>query len=662
MAFEKDQHPRLYFSREALPTLRAQAASGVRAAILSRMRAWCERFLDPADPHYFDFRERRRPCWKERELRMVWEPAMHLLAFTYAFTGEERFGETAVAALMNAIETRLADVRYHNMGVEYEGWRRSTIHQHDKGMYAWAVCHVYDLCYDLLNEAQRQAAREHIIESIHILDDRALFHNDYAFITTNRGARAFVGVRGMYPLAIEGDADVPRTEAFLQEALHACDKYLHSAFDQDGVCFDGPSYAGALTHAHAFARMLERSGRGSLLRHPIWEKFLHHQLYELVPGGSRLNNLNDCDALCGTVKPALFLMGTPAGAVIPWMARQLDLHPRRLRGEGKDEADAVNALFDLMFPLWLWEWHEEEPVRDPRQLGYPLSRCFPQRGIASMRTGWGAEDALLSHKCGLEPHRQHRQSDQNHLAFYAMSESFLVDEGYGRTDAVDEKGAAPPPRYFSQAGVHNVILVDGQEPNPLFRGGGLAGGQIVDWRHTPEYDTSMGDATGAHLLDRAVDRALRRVVLVRRASGPFVLVVDEVVVDETNQPHLFEALWRTAPSNRIEVQGGRFVIGGTTNDCHGQVLYPETTELAVKTHYMAPQLRVKVRAPRLEMVTVLTPVRRGEDPPRLTCERHGPGDFTVTLRTHKVRWTVRAGTRREGPLHCPVAVEVRQGV
>lgn len=655
MSFQKDQHPRLYFSREDLPRLREEARRGVRGEVLGQMRVWCERFLDPSDSWYFDFRERKRPIWKERESRMIWEPSIQILAFTYAFTGEKRYGMGAVAALLDAIETKLADVRYKSMGVEYEGWRRSAIHQHDKGQHAKAVSHVYDLCYDLLDASQRQIVREYIVESFHILDDPKLYANDAQFVTNNRGMTSFVGVRGVYLLAIEGDVEFPRIEEHIEEAIVAADAYQHSAFDQDGVCYEGGSYAGAILTVYAFAKMLARSGRGNLLRDPFWEKYLHYQLYELLPGGGRLNNLNDCEDRSGTVQPGLFLMGDEKGAIVPWLARQIDLHPSRKACDEKDWNDTINTLFGLMLPVWLWEWRDDATVRTPQELGFPPSHCFPQRGIASMRTGWGADDILLSHKCGLEPHGQHRQSDQNHIALYARGEKLLVDEGYG------QPGIMSPSRYFSQADVHNLVIVDGKEPNPLLQWGGQAGGRIVDWLHTPDYDTSLGDATPAHLLQSAVNKSLRRVVFVRNTPHPFAIVIDEVVADASGNDHEYEALWRTAKENHIDVNGSRFLIAGATNGCHGQVLFPTTgADLAVKTHYNLPQLRVKVRAPRLEMVTAFVPIRRSEKPPILSCERHGQGDFAVTVNDDGRQWIIRAGTRREGPLHKPLAIEVRR--
>ena len=126
-------------------------------------------------------------------------------------------------------------------------------------------------------------------------------------------------------------------------------------------------------------------------------------------------------------------MGTPRGALLPWLVRQLDLHPARIDtwlGERR-LGQPINApLAETLLYFLLW-WRDDAPVRAPDALGYPLARHFRDRGLASLRTGWGPQDWLVSHVCGRQHHAGHRQGDANHVSFYALGESFLVDAGYG---------------------------------------------------------------------------------------------------------------------------------------------------------------------------------------------------------------------------------------
>ena len=108
-------------------------------------------------------------------------------------------------------------------------------------------------------------------------------------------------------------------------------------------------------------------------------------MYELLPGGGSMNNLNDCSSPCGTVAVSLPLADTGRAPILPWLARQLDLHPSRLEWLESDAADEDIPRGDTLLAFLLW-WDDDAPVKTPQELGYPLSRFFSGRGIVSMRT------------------------------------------------------------------------------------------------------------------------------------------------------------------------------------------------------------------------------------------------------------------------------------
>jgi hypothetical protein len=652
MAFQKHQHPRLYFSREELLALREAAQGGLRAEVLARLKTMCERLLDPNDAIYLDYRERVKPMWRERKGIFTWHPSLSLLAFGYAFTGDERYGVAARDALIVTIENDLADVEAQCYGNSYRGWRREP--GHDKFNYAWSACNVYDLCYELFSEEQRQTFIEHALESIAIIkDDKLLLSQDIGQTISNRGGRGLLAVFGLWPLAIEGDVELPEIEEYLVSATISAESYLHVSFDQDGACFDGPSYGSVLNHVYYFSRMLARSGRADLLRGRRWREYSHHLVHEILPGGYTLNNLNDCSTPCGTVAPVLFLMGSAEGAVIPWLARQLDLHPCRI--EEADD-DVGSALFDVASPLFLMNWRDDVPTKTPQELGYPLSRLFSQRGIASMRTGWEENDYLVSHRCGKEMFRMHKQSDQNHLALYALGEKFLVDEGYGQSDFNRMASMSETVnRYFGRSDVHNTVLIDGRGQNGNQIDVGWAEGRLIDFQHTSQFDTSLGDAGAAYGKDHTIESAMRRTVFVRAAEHPFLIVIDNLCVGD-GVAHVYEVLWRTARDNRIETDKGTFRIIGQSSDCYGRVLFPDEAELETRVHFNLPQLRVKTRGATLKMVTVFVPLARGEVPPHFECQPTEQGDFHLTVRDGAMRHLIQAGTRTSQPLGTPLPI------
>ena len=656
MPFRKGEYPRLFFSAQELPELRRRARSGLRAEMLARLAAFCNRLLDPADEIHFDYREHRKDFWRVREGRWIIEPALASLAIAYAFTGDRRYGEAARDAVMTIITDKLAD-HANNMpgyGVT-RGWRHGG--GHDKAMYARAVCHVFDMCHDFFSDAQRSAFIGHVRENMAIAAQPEIYASDARNRLNNRGARALVCCFGMYGLLLQGEEGV--APGAVEEGTLAAEAYLYGAYCQDGVNYEGPSYGGPGVMAE-FAWMLRRSGGPDLLRNSRFRKFMDWMLYELLPGDwADVNLLNDASPDCAGVAPAILLPPGPHKAILPWLIRRLDLHPSRLAA--CERARPPILPYPDLIHYVLLNWDDALPVRTPQELGYPLSHAFLQRGVADLRTGWERDDLLLSHFCGRQVWTLHRQSDFNHVALYALGEKFLVDEGYGQAGVEQGQRGGPHYRYFGRADLHNTVLFDGQDQTgnqghatPAW----WAEGRIIDWRHTPDFDTSLGDASGAYGPDHTIDKALRRVVLLRGAR-PVVIVIDSMRVDADGREHDFEALWRTDAGNRIEIDDRRFRIIGRENDCIGEVLHPAAARLRVADHYNQPQLRVAHRAAELDMVTVFVPLRRGEASPEFTCEEIGDGQFRVTVADGTTRRVVTAGTRCEGPMQTAAKCKVQ---
>ncbi len=549
-------------------------------------------------------------------------PCLKALATCYAFTGDRAVGDVARDILMTIVEKRLADVKGRNYGGAYSGWRHGP--GHDKGKFAQAVAWVYDFCFDRFSHAQRRRLAAYAKESMRLAAEWHEF--DQAQVSNNRGVRGIL-THTWWALAFEGDTEIPDAELWFQRGLIAAEKYLFMAHDADGAPYEGPGYASVLSSITMAAEALRRRGQANLLVHNRFERFLEYLLYELIPGGGTINNLNDCDDICGSVAGCLPLMGTPRGRLLPWLAQQLDLHPSRIGDWGQRDDEMIHPLlgeYALHFLLW---WREDAPVVEPHTLGYPLSHCFRPRGVASLRTGWGPDDWLVSHFCGRQERSCHRQGDFNHVALYALGERFLVDAGYGHPRVDIRK---PVDRFFTLTSSHNCVLIDGLNQRGVVASPGWAEGEMLDFQGSPSLDASLGDASSATGPDHRVRRALRRVVLARKAPRPYVAVVD--VNEKDGKPFLAEARWHTHPGNRIEINGSRFVVRGETNDCYGQVLWPRNATLVAATDNGRPQLRVAVRACVAEMVTIFCPLCRGDKPPRFSCRREKEGGFRIICR------------------------------
>ena len=387
-----------------------------------------------------------------------------------------------------------------------------------------------------------------------------------------------------------------------------------------------------------------------MLTNNRFERIPEYLAYELAPGRGYVNPVNDAHVPSGSMAGSLPLMGTERGAILPWLAGQLDLHPSRIEtwlGEVRlgQRLNAPLAETLLYFLLW---WRDDAPVRRPDELGYPPARLFKDRGLASMRTGWGDEDWLVSHVCGRHHHAGHRQGDANHVSFYALGECFLTDAGYGDL-ATQTDTTARVDRWFGETSSHNCVLIDGQHQRGTHPTPGWAEGELLDFQHTAEWDSTLGDASSCTGPDHRVRCSLRRVALVRSGPAPFLAVVD--VNEKDGREFKATHLWHTARGNTIELgTGGRYTIRGAREACEGVVLWPPAVEAMLGEDHGRAQVRLDVRGTVTEVVTVLCPLREREAMPAFSCERLSEGTFRIRCERDGARSILELSAATDGPL------------
>jgi hypothetical protein len=649
------QHPRLLFSASDLPDLRARCATGLRAKLLKHLRRVCDALLTPGHPIHLDWQERKKPMWRSRMGIFAVMPSINCLSIAYAFTGETRYGDAARDAMMAIVENGCADNDSVAWGMKSYGWRRG--YGHDKSIFAQCFCFMFDFCHDRLSDAQIKRLADYAVESIKFADEFRDF--DAAQVTNNRGVRGLL-TPAMYCMAFEGHLTIPDATERIERGAIALDKFLFLCFDADGAPYEGPGYAEGLVLQANYAQALARHGYPALFRNNRFERLPQYLTYELIPGGGACNNLNDAKWPSGSVAASVHAISQPnAGEIIPWLAYQLDFHPTRTLGQldEKTELDEVAFAQDHALRYLLW-WRDDMPAKTPLELGYPLSRLSQPRGVASLRTGWEANDWLLTHFCGRHELACHRQGDQNHVAFYALGERFLIDAGYGYQNEDQSKAKDP---WYKRTDSHNCVLIDNHQQRGIIgEVPGWGEGEMLDFVHTPALDTTLGDAS--HLVgpEGRVRRALRRVVLAREAPVPFVAIVD--VNEKNGEPFAADHLWHTHPDNRLEATDDGFIIRGTKNDCAAKVLWPagngERT-IAIGEHCQRPQAKVSVRAPVSEVVTVFVPHTKGGVVPKFTCKRESQGQFVITCEAAGgKRCTLSLGATTVGPLRRGSAVSI----
>lgn len=630
MPFTAGEHPRLLFSAAELAALRADTGTGVKAAVMARLRKRCAELMAPAHPDCLDWRERKRDIWRTRKGIFAVVSGLDTLATGYAFTGDTAIGDYARDVVMTIIEEKLADVPSKSWGASTQGWRRGP--GHDKGKFSQSIALVYDFCYDRFTAPQR--ARFADFARTCMILNRDTWREDWWQIANNRGSRGILGASWL-AMALDGEAELPDGPKVMADCVWALEHYLFLAHDAAGAPFEGPGYAGCLIYMAATAEALRRWGGPNLLTNTRFERVPDYLAQEMLPWGGAANNWNDCDEVNAAIAGNLPLMGTPRGRLIPWLARQLELHPTR----GVDHMEGQTALH---FLLW---WKESEPVRSPAELGYPLARLFPGRGIASMRTGWAPEDWLLSHYCGPQQYKCHRQGDFNHISLYALGERFLIDAGYGGVTRKTNMEATVN-RWFGETYAHNCVMLDNDQQRGTAITRGWPEGEMIEFKHTDDFDATLGDASATCGPDHRVLRALRRVVFVRRGPAPYIAVVD--VNEKDGASFRAEAHWHTDPANRVELNGRRFVIHGAKSRCDAEVLYPLDAQMSLADSYTRPEVRVISDGKVVETVTIFCPRRSGEKSPKFTAEREGEGRFKITCELDGKRSVLRCAAVVEG--------------
>lgn len=566
--------------------------------------AHCEALLAPNSPHFLDYRELQKPFWRSRSGIFIVPQAMQMLALVGVLTRDPRFSEAARDTLLAIIGHGLADSASLAWGSKTAGWRHGP--GHDKFLFAIGVWSVLEFAGDFFAADDRSKIQIFLEDSLRISLEAT--RADYNDITNNRGVRGLLA-SVLWARLLDGFAPANEREAVLNRAWIGLEKHLYFVFDSQGAPYEGPAYAGnTLGSLAVMGEILRRAGKPNLLLHRAFDRHPRYLAYELVPGHATVNNLNDSPFACGSVSGCLHRMNQPGNEEVAWLAHQLDLAPERASRNAFAQTPAMRDF--LNFLLW---WDDSVPVRSPKDLGLPASGHFPIRGVASHRTGWDANDLLVSHFCGRQEVLCHRQGDQNHVALYAGGELLLVDAGYGG----DHKDMSQKMnRWFGLTEAHNCVLIDGQNQRGVLEAPGWGEGEMVEFSQSTGASSSLGDASSATGADHRIRQSLRRVTLHRDTIVPVVTITD--VNEKDGGPFVTEILWHTHPDNAWSKTPGGWVIQSETIDCHVFVfdLNGKNFEIVSEIGFGRPRLRIRSEGPLSQFLTLFLPVPKNDPAPQ----------------------------------------------
>jgi hypothetical protein len=437
-------HPRVLLTPERLEQLRSQSYSNQLLAIVHRRASELRNSLaynpqagqnilllptfiiHPGIPEYF-------------ALMGAYSNAIAFNALDFRINGDRQALEAARRALLTVSAWPTWTPAWFNA---------KGIHTYyEVGVFTQKVALGYDLIADELSPEEKSTIAEALWKlSIQpTLDD--YFYYDRLPVHASNHEPQSVGGAIEACVALYGDVpDWPtRFGPALAELIEAYERLLDGLFPGDGseaepagyehFAMEGMSWGMAALHA------LDIRPRGfeKMMKAFWWLRYAQIRPDLLLDTGDFGSELG---ALSGYAWGAEYA-GDPALRAFYETATGASLRGVfGLRPSGRT-VEQPPGLLDLVCCT-----HPSEVTPEP-----PLSRIFPGRGSAVMRSGWQPQDTVISLRVG--PWFNHEHHDQGSFRVAAYGEELVAEGGYA------EYYKDPHyPDYFTQAPAHNTVVVD----------------------------------------------------------------------------------------------------------------------------------------------------------------------------------------------------------
>ena len=502
-----------------------------------------------------------------------------------------------------------------------------------------ALCYGYDLCLDVATPSERARVRAEIesyVDSIMVaFNFERWLHPPYTSNIT-----AMIGASlGIAAICLADEMSPGRVEAALARADRFVETWMQYHLDPGGTCFEGVQYGTwAMRHLAWYFEARRRYDGTDYSAHDGIRQIERWLAYEVLPEqGGAVNNLNDTAYLNHPIARhntylewALYRWNSGLAA---WLwDRQL----------GAEDGYDWGELEDLPATAL---WHHPVHAIDPDRV-LPHAFLWTQRGLYYYRTGWPShgrsDDVVFSFYSG-QFHGGHSQEDQNGFTLYAFGSRFAADNGFDRQNGV--------------SAAHNMVFIDGKGQH---YSGGSTGtdGEITNHLLTPYADYLLGDATAAYsthspynnpgvpfpdsdwsagyLNANPVQHARREWLAVHGSDAPpYFVLLDDVKKDDATRTYA----WRmhTDASLGVDTSQPALRIDGPRGALEIDVCHPapgdlvrsiepyENTSADPNTHIVT----LSTTGPRGLFALVLRPLGGGRPSPAVTTVTHPWGGIDV---------------------------------
>ena len=603
--------PNVFFDQRGLDALRRRLHEPALQRAFDKLQRTVDAWMTPGSDDYQDWLD--HPLDPPFVGRYEGHQAVSMIEHTallFALTGEAKYARYAQRIVSVIIDNKLADSQStleweaFNEKDTYKGWRH--VVGHDFGNFSAALALFYDVCHDAMSAAEREVFIAYALESLQ-------FNLDYRAETgrnamNNRGVRSAMG-NALLALAIHPDRpdeNLVRYAVYVAKRLAGA--WATFALDRDGGSCEGVSYCVTSSVMMNFlGETLHRRGMRHLGLHPHLRSLPLLILYNLVPDRSQILPINDCSQ-------SFFLYGllgwARRGAYVGWDDHTVRLSWQlynQLRDEGAFEAFdwPGNPFYELLINTFepASEIEQSTAGQGSTQPGsmYPLGKHFRGHGVTAALSSWepGAAQALFY--SGSPCYIGHMQDDQNTFTFCAMGEKFAWDGGYDKLMGVYAD------RAYRHTENHNAILING-EGQTGYNSQFWPDGQVVQFTHNDQWTYSLGDAANCYSINGRIARCDRHLLL-RRGSTPYLLVVDDVSLDERTP---FDATWNFVAHHHttlsaIDAAAGHYEVVGPKAGMDLKLLSDQLLAHQLDKAGNMPRLQATANGARVRFAALLLP-------------------------------------------------------
>ncbi|MDF2717680.1 MAG: hypothetical protein K0R28_4605, partial [Paenibacillus sp.] len=459
-------HPRLYFTKQDLSSIRGKAANAEDLAFGQTGKLLWSRLesvytitaygghtvtfpLPPVQPQPLPnppgFTDGVYPYWTA--IGRAIQYRLEVLSLAYAVTQEQAFADKTKETLLSLTNWNTWTDPTYSCGSSCLDTSHLTL----------GVSMAYDILYDELSAAERtQIENALITKGLRPLyaDVRSKVDHNIQMLRASALAAGASALLGTDP-----DAD-----KYLTRAADFISWYLDTrmnAGQQEGLGYTGYSLDNLMRAVDIMSRT---TGLRDYIEHPfINDFFVRWVVYAMAPGGSYLANFSDS---------ALDSAPTVTMSVINnWLED----------GNAGYFLDKSRVLSDLVVSFLYF--NPQAVIANP-DAGLPPSAALDPIGWAFLRTGWEKEDTMLAFVSN-QSALGHNHYDQNSFQIATNNSWIAGDPGY-------QDLSAGPKKDFTIRDGHSTIQVDGKGQSRL-GGGTLSKGMLA-----PGYDYVKGSAAAAY--------------------------------------------------------------------------------------------------------------------------------------------------------------------